>query len=375
MIKVLFLIPNLGHGGAEKVLINLLKHMNKNVFDISVFCLYDEGIHKNDLPDSISYYSYFKKSFRGSGHLLKLFSPKYLYKHMIKNKYDIVVSYLEGQTARIASGCTDSNTKLISWIHVEQHNKTNAARMFRSVGEMNKCYSKFDYIACVSNFVKKDFLSLLPFIQKEKVGIIYNTVESNIIRRLAEEKIEIKIDQSKINICGIGTLKTSKGFDRLIRIHKKLSDDGYPVHTYLLGEGPEEKKLKQMVLDLDVNDSFTFLGYHTNPYKYLANCDIFVCCSYAEGFSTAATESLIVGTAVCTVDVSGMKEMLGDNNEYGIVTSNDENQLYLGIKKLLSNKELLKEYKAKSLERSKIFDTNSTVSSVEDLFNKLVRRT
>ena len=47
-------------------------------------------------------------------------------------------------------------------------------------------------------------------------------------------------------------------------------------------------------------------------------------------FSTAATEALIVGTPVCTVEVSGMKEMLGENDEYGIVTENSEEALYEG---------------------------------------------
>ena len=73
-----------------------------------------------------------------------------------------------------------------------------------------------------------------------------------------------------------------------------------------------------------MESTVTLLGYQTNPYKYVAGCDLFVCSSYAEGFSTAATEALIVGTTVCTVEVSGMKEMLGENNEYGIVTENSE---------------------------------------------------
>ena len=62
------------------------------------------------------------------------------------------------------------------------------------------------------------------------------------------------------------------------------------------------------------------MGYQTNPYKYLAKCDLFVCSSHSEGFSTAATEALIVGVPVCSVEVSGMREMLGENNEYGVIT-------------------------------------------------------
>ena len=92
---------------------------------------------------------------------------------------------------------------------------------------------------------------------------------------------------------------------------------------------------------------------------------MFVCASYAEGFSTAATEALIVGTPVCTVEVSGMKEMLGENNEYGLVVENNEEALYQGIKKLLDAPELLKHYKKKAEERGKMFSTEKTVRVVE----------
>lgn len=93
----------------------------------------------------------------------------------------------------------------------------------------------------------------------------------------------------------------------------------------------------------------TLLGYQTNPYKYVSKCDLFVCASFAEGFSTAATEALIVGTPVCTVEVSGMKEMLGEHNEWGVVTENSEEALYQGIKDLLDHPDKLAYYKEKPL--------------------------
>ena len=121
-----------------------------------------------------------------------------------------------------------------------------------------------------------------------------------------------------------------------------------------------------------ISDSFTFLGYKTNPYKYVSKCDLFVCSSYAEGFSTAATEALIVGTPVCTVEVSGMREMLGKNNEYGIITENNEEALYEGIKKLLSDPHLLSRYKEKAKERGRACSTENTVKAVEDMLLNLL---
>jgi glycosyltransferase involved in cell wall biosynthesis len=145
----------------------------------------------------------------------------------------------------------------------------------------------------------------------------------------------------------------------------KLKKMGYNVRYFILGEGPMENELKELATKEGVSDYVTLLGYQTNPYKYVAKCDLFVCSSFAEGFSTAATEALIVSTPVCTTEVSGMKEMLGENNEWGVVTENTDEALYEGIKKLVSDPELLAHYKEKAAERGKFFTTDGTVNATE----------
>lgn len=363
MIKVLFMIPHLGHGGAEKVLVNLVNNMDHSKFHITVMALYGGGVNRQFLREEVSYTYCIKRPFPGIAHVLKLFSPGFLYRHFVKEKYDIVVSYLEGQTARIISGCGEPKTKKISWIHVEQHTAQRAAALFRSIREMKRCYGAFDRTVCVSEYVRNDF-SMAASVHN--ITVLYNTIESNAVRLLAKEKVEDSLfHPDGVKVCGVGTLKRSKGFDRLIRIHVRLRKAGYPVHTYLLGEGQEKERLKKLVKEAGMEGSVTFLGYQTNPYKYVARCDLFVCASYAEGFSTAATEALIVGTPVCTVEVSGMKEMLGEHNEYGIVTDNDEEALYQGVKSLLDDAKRLLHYKKQAELRSVIFNTESTVNAVE----------
>ena len=94
---------------------------------------------------------------------------------------------------------------------------------------------------------------------------------------------------------------------------------------------------------------------------------MFVCASHAEGFSTATTEALILGVPVCTVEVSGMREMLGEENEYGIVTQNNDNDLYEAIKNLFDNENRLDHYTQKAIERGNFFNTEKTVQAVEDM--------
>ena len=370
MKKVLFLIHDLGPGGAEKVLVNLANHMDPKKFDVTVMTLFDSGVNRKFLLPHVRYRYCFKKMFRGNSHVMKLLTPKQLHRWLIQDTYDIEISYLEGPSARVISGCPNPDTKLVSWTHIEMHTKKRAARGFRSYGESARCYSRFHQIVCVSEYVKKDFLGLYPDLPGALV--LYNTNETSQIREKAKEPVtEERFENDAIKLCAVGKLIPVKGVDRILRIHRRLQQEGYKLHTYLLGEGAERPMLEKYVTDNALEEQVTFLGYQTNPYKYVANCDLLVCASFAEGFSTAATEALIVGTPVCTVEVSGMKEMLGENNEYGIVTENDEQALYEGIKRLLDDPALLAHYKGKAALRGKDFDTEHTVLAVERMLMEL----
>ena len=86
MKKILFLIHDLGPGGAEKVLVNLVNHMDPAQFDITVMTLFDVGVNRQFLAKHIRYRYCFKHMFRGNSHVMKLPSPGFLHKWFIKEK-------------------------------------------------------------------------------------------------------------------------------------------------------------------------------------------------------------------------------------------------------------------------------------------------
>lgn len=372
-IKILFLIHDLGVGGAEKVLVNLVNNMDRSKFDISVTALFGGGVNEQFLKPDVHYRAVFSRSFRGNSHIMKLLTPKQLHRLFVKETYDVEVAYLEGPASRIISGCSDRETKLVSWIHIEQRSAEAAACSFRSVREAVSCYNRFNRIIGVSEEVRRTFLKALPV--KVPMQVLYNTNESAEIVRQSKEAVDDGLFRDgEIKLVGVGKLLKHKGFDRMARIVKRLDSEGYPVHLYALGVGPLRDELERYRAENHLEGSITLLGYQTNPYKYVSKCDLFVCASFAEGFSTAATEALIVGTPVCTVAVSGMKEMLGEHNEWGIVTENSEEALYQGIKDLLDHPDKLVHYKEKAIERGKTFSTENTVRAAEEMLLKLIHK-
>jgi len=369
MKKILFLIHDLGHGGAEKVLVNLVNNMDRSKFDITVMALFGGGVNEQFLTKGIRYITVFDRVIPGNSHLMKLFTPRQLHSWFIKEHYDIEVAYLEGPAVRIISGCPDKDTKLVSWIHCTMHSEKEFSIGFRSYREAKECIAKFHNNVFVSQGVRVAFEEYCDI---QNSAVLYNTNESEKILTLANEQMDTKsFRDGEVKLIGVGRIEEVKGFDCLVRVHNKLIRDGYPVHTYILGEGSKKDELSTYVEKENLHDTFTFLGYQTNPYKFVRSSDIFVCSSHSEGFSTAATEALIVGTPVVTTLVSGMKEMLGENNEWGIVTDNDENALYEGIKRLLDDPKLLAHYKEKAAERGKTFSTENTVKAVEEMLLNL----
>ena len=360
--KILFLIHDLHHGGAEKVLVNLVNNMDPTKFDIHVTALFGGGVNEQFLAPHIHFRAIYPKVFPGNSHVMKLLTPKQLHKLYIREHYDIEIAYLEGPASRIISGCTDPDTKTVTWIHCTMKSEKEFSVGFRSLQEAKACYSRFNRGIFVSRGVMDAFCNYCPL---EHAQVVYNTNESDVILKKAAEAAELPGTGPRW--CGMGKLVELKGFDRMLRIQKRLVDEGHDIHFLALGEGPQRQELEAYVRDNGLEDHVTFLGYQTNPYKYLSKCDLFVCASHSEGFSTAATEALIVGTPVCTVEVSGMKEMLGDNNEWGIVTDNDEESLYRGIRRLLDDPTLLNHYKAKAAERGRTFSMENTVRSAQEM--------
>lgn len=369
MKSILFFIPTLGGGGAERVLINLVNNLDRKKYKITVQTLFDGGVNRKYLNDDVEYRYCFKRLFRGNAKLFTFFAPKALYKLLVAKKYDIVVSYLEGPTARIVSGCPYSESKLVNWVHGEQSNMRNASYSYRSVKEAIKCMNRFDVSICVAETVKRDFTKLFNI--EHPCHVLYNTNEYDLILAKAKEQMSDWMDSHIINVVSVGRLVSAKGYDRLVRVHKRLLDEGLLHHMYVLGEGEMRMYIEKEIADLNVYTTFHLLGFNENPYKYVSRADVFVCSSRREGFSTAVTEALLLGVPVVSTCCSGAQELLGNNNEYGIVVDNSEDGIFDGLCKMLSDSSLREQYRNQSRVRARYFSKENTVQAVEQVLDAL----
>jgi len=370
--KILFIIPSLGGGGAEKVLIDILEAFDYSSYDIDLFVIHHKGTHLKEIPKSVGkIYSIFYRwnlFFRAIYKVLRII---HLYDKYCKIKtnllfknssYDTIISFTEEEAIKFHTFIFDKGIKNISWVHCDFMTNHPFSLYFKHKKEELTAYNKMDNIVFVSENIRNNFNKYFnidkPTI-KEK--IIYNYLDPDKIRNLSEA---YSVTHQCITICTVGRLQTVKGYDRLLRVSKMLKDKCYTFIIRIVGEGPLENKLKKYAESLNISDIVEFLGYKTNPYPYMKNSDIYICTSLSEALNVAILESICLGLPIVSTKTACACELL--TNDRGIITEHDDLSICNGLQLLLDSEEKRVEYSKKSLNQAEKFNLSKIM---DDLYS------
>ena len=368
MIKLLFFIDKFAYkgsiGGAEKVLITLVNHMDPEKFDITVQTLYPDEFASLLNPNIKYKYCYPKKT-SFSNNLFRVEAQLGLtYPLHIKGDYDIEVAYLEAETTKVMAASTNKKAKKIAWIHCDFDVAVKDKAEF--VSKTAPQYRKFDRIACVSEKCKESFIAM--FGDDPEVVVVHNVIDDKEILEKAKQPLPIGVTKRKKTLCSVGNLTPPKNHIRMLSSAYRLHEDGYDFDLWIVGEGQQRLKIEEFIRKNQMSSYVTLHGFQKNPYPFMKEADLLVCSSNYEGLSTFVSEGLILGKPIITTDCSGMKELLG-KSEFGVIVPNNDDAFYNGVKTMLSlSKEELKNFANKSLERGEDFSTNNLVKESERLF-------
>lgn len=338
MKKLLFIINSLGGGGAEKVLVDLLKMLDKTKYEIDLISTVG-GVHEKELPKEVNYIKLTKKG----GFWCKLLQkiPSGLFRWLfVKKKYDVEIAYLEGLPTKIVA--KGKNTKKIAFIHCDVSVKPVLQRKYKTKEACIKEYKKFDSVCFVSKMAKEGFEK--TFAKLENAKIVHNVVNTEETKTKASEKNDFEYQTTGLKIISVGRLSSEKGYERLIKICAEL-EKKYDFELCILGDGCEREKLEALIGELNIK-SVRLLGFQKNPYSFMKKADLYVCPSFYEGYSTTVTECMILGIPVLTTDCAGMDEIL-HNGKYGIIVANEENELKKGLEFILNNPSMILSIKEK----------------------------
>lgn len=373
--RVLFLIESLAGGGAEKVLTTLVQHIDKDKFDVTVCAISGGGKYEETVREVVNYHAILREPIDGTllnkfvytlkHHLVYKWLPlSWAYRLFVPQFNDVEIAYVEGFTTRLLSHSTNRKAKKYAWVHIDLYENHWTSSVYKSLQEEVSSYNQYTKILGVANTVVEAFQKRFSGVTTP-IETIYNPIDSNAI--LSQSKAPIaELKGRGICLVSIGRLESQKGYTRLLRIVKKLIGEGTDISLWILGDGTEKGVLDQYINDNQLQGKVKLLGFQTNPYRYLVRGDLFVCSSLSEGYSTSVTEALILGLPVITTDCSGMAELLKDG-ECGVITDNSEEALYGGLKKMLTDSELLDFYKNKAIERGRDFQMVSLMKPIEAL--------
>lgn len=187
-------------------------------------------------------------------------------------------------------------------------------------------YQKADEVIAVSNGVKDDLEQYLG-IKLKNIKVIYDPVVHDEMFELAKEPIEhpwFQSDRKQPVILAVGRLTEAKNYELLINAFRLVLDKK-EARLVILGEGEDREKLEKLVSDLGIKDKVDLHGFEINPFKYMANCDLYVMSSKWEGLPGALIQALALGAKIISTDCpSGPREIL-KNGKYGYLANDYSN--------------------------------------------------
>lgn len=299
------------------------------------------------------------KKFNEGGYYQMQMMWKYAIKFLpeIEKKYDVAISYLWPHYF-IAEKVNAK--KKIAWIH------TDYSVIEVDKEEDLKIWNKFDYIVSISESCTKAFLKKYPEL-KEKIVLVENINSKKVVKEQANESITDYIfDKSNFNLVTTGRLCYPKGFDNAINALRILHDKGFKnIKWYVIGYGGDEKKLKDLIKENKLEDSFILIGKKINPYPYMKACDLYVQPSRYEGKAVTVVEAQILERPVLITNYSTAKSQV-DNEFNGYICELSIEGIVTGIEKLYKDKELRSRlsYNCKKSD----FENKSELNKIYKLF-------
>lgn len=327
--------PNLNIGGIEKSLINLLKRIDYNKYNIDLYLL-SKGTLYNELPKEVNAVFLSNPSFYK---YLPFFITKKLIKMDKTIKYDAAIDYSAYNNVLSAYALDSNADKKIIWIHNDYKIKKKNEFKFKVLFNLSKSkYKKFDEVVAVSEGVKESFKELTGLTAK---NVIPNYIDTDEILKKSKEEVDFHVDDDNINFCFLGRLVYQKGLDLLFPIIKEYKEKNEEFQLYIIGDGPLKDKLINQVEELDLFDNITFLGAKKNPFPYLKKCDYLILNSRYEGQGMVALEAKTLGLKVI------MPERL---NKYLNIDYIDINDLK-SVKKFKKKTDKLEDYNSDITEK------------------------
>lgn len=360
--KLLFIIPGLASGGAEKSLVNLLNAIDYGRFEVDLALMSSKGIFMEAVPETVNRialpenFSIFSRGMASSvmgflkkGRLDLVYhrlafasvhrSEKNLHraeqkawKHLQKaigilpGHYDAAVGYLEKTAIYFCVDCV-SAAKKIGFI------RTDYTKLGLDITCDEKYFAKLDYLCANGHESLRILESVFPKL-KDRLKVVLNVVSPALIRQMADAPIDWQPQFP--TLLSIGRLEQVKGFDLSVAAAAILKQRNIEFRWLVIGEGVERRNLEAAIEANGLSGKFILLGEKANPYPYFKMADVYVQTSRFEGRSSTINEAKIMARPIVVTDFDSVFELLEDGKD-ALIVGKDPEAIANGIEKMLAD--------------------------------------
>ncbi|TLP70636.1 glycosyltransferase [Maribacter sp. ACAM166] len=350
-IKIIFVLPSLRAGGAERVMSFIALNLDKNLFDASLLITgskQDQAytIHE-DTPIT------------------------FLNKNRVKNALPAIALNILRHKPHIVIGAIGHINFALAILAIFFRNIIFIGRETYVLGyKLHSVKSKakkikipdlrpltLDKIICQSDDMKNDLVKNFKY-PAQKIVTINNPVTNKFKLKAAQGR------QTLIHFITVGRLSKQKGHIRLLDVLAQLNT---PFQYTLIGDGPEKEIIFEHAEKLNLNKYITHVPFTTKVEDYLAKSDLFLCGSYVEGFPNALIESCAVGTPILAFNAPGGLNEIVEEGINGYL-ANDETDFLLKLRKSITTK-----WDAKAIRQSVLrkYQEELILNKYETLFLSL----
>ena len=378
-MKILILNKCLMMGGIEKVLLETLKNLSELYDDIDLVLKDDykeQNLFLDEIPKNVKIHFLFE-AYSGKNRIKKeikreikrFFYPIKLKKFLKNKNYDVVIDF----SYNLFNYKIKFDVPVIGWAHFGaiSHEDNNIEKDIRE----GQKYKKYDKVIAICEEMRDEFVNELG-IEANKVEMIYNAIDIEKIKKKSEEKNdELEKYLKEDYILQVSRMVPQKQPEELIEVYRELKKRGIKEKLYYVGNGKSYSEVQEKIKKYNLENDIILLGQQLNPYPFFKNAKLFLHTAKHEGIPTVLIESMALDTVVSAYSCpTGVKELLGENDEYGALSPlNDRRTIVEKTFELLNNEEKYDEYKSKIEERVKDITMEKNKEKLKELIEKTVK--
>ncbi|MFV0207703.1 glycosyltransferase [Empedobacter falsenii] len=376
-IKVLFRLRSLEMGGVPRVVLDLLRNLPKDKFEFTLMLNLYQGELVKEIPadlkvivvekgkEQMSSNSFVQKMQLIWRRLkLEVYDrfPSILYALKVPEKYDIEVSPGYAEFDMVLNS-PNKNSRKIGWFHTDVGYDKDQKRVLSRIEKMKH----FDFMIFGSKQTRQVIDDLYQ-VKYPKSTVIYNVIKVDEVLKKAE-LFKHSYETTLPVFSSMGRLHHRKGYHTLMKVHKRLLEDGFHHKIAVIGGGNEMENLKNQQKELAVENSFLLLDSQTNPYPYIKASDYFMLPTQSESYPLVIGEVMCMRKPIISTNVGGIAEMIEDGVD-GVLIQYDEDEMYQAMKSFLTNPELVNKIIQGTSTASTKFDENEIYRQVTEVFEQ-----